>query len=160
MKPVGCQSSGASQGLDFSKWGLQQHCVQIPMIFGLKLVPYCFSEIIQDSLIFQLFVAINERETASLCISKISHCMASQAHSWFWLICLCRLGAASRCWPAGSREPSHRIKAVKFLIWLAALRIQFRSLGRGRRLFPFSVAIVKKMNKSFHPSPQVVTVLD
>lgn len=72
----------SESGSGFLKVGFTAKvCVRMPMISGLKLVPYCFSEIIQDSVILQLCVAINERETVSLYISKISHCTASQAHS-------------------------------------------------------------------------------
>lgn len=81
---------------------------------------------------------------------------ARQIHH-FWLLCWCRLRAASRCWHAGSRQPPSWINAAEFLIWLAALGIQFKSPGRARSLF-FSVAIVMKMHKYF-PLTALHTIL-
>lgn len=48
------------------------HRAQMPVTSGLKLVSRGFSVVIWASLTLQLYVAINERETVSLCVQKLS----------------------------------------------------------------------------------------
>lgn len=71
LKPVRCQSLSLSQDAGLWDYGLQESCVQMPVIPGLKLLSYhlSFNEIIQAFLTVHLYVAINERETAfvSMC---------------------------------------------------------------------------------------------